>query len=91
MDRDYCPHCGAELPPRARACPECGSDEATGWSERAHEERLGVPDEEFDYEEFVREEFGGPKRARHNLKWFWWGAAVLLLLILIGSWVFHLL
>ena len=89
MERDYCPHCGAELPPRARACPECGSDEGTGWSDRASTDRLGIPDDEFNYDEFVREEFGQPKRIRCNVKWFWWAAAVLLLLILLGSWVFH--
>src|SRR5687767_13412138 len=27
-----CPHCGADVPPGARACRECGSDERTGWS-----------------------------------------------------------
>jgi hypothetical protein len=27
-----CPNCGAEVPPCARACRECGSDERTGWS-----------------------------------------------------------
>ncbi len=32
---DYfiCPHCGAEVPFGAPACPECGSDDETGWSE----------------------------------------------------------
>lgn len=32
---DYfiCPHCGAEVPSGAPACPECGSDDETGWSE----------------------------------------------------------
>jgi hypothetical protein len=27
-----CPHCEAKVPANARACPECGSDEQTGWS-----------------------------------------------------------
>ena len=27
-----CPNCGAEVPVSAKACPECGSDEKTGWS-----------------------------------------------------------
>ncbi|MBA3471301.1 MAG: hypothetical protein H0T53_16820 [Herpetosiphonaceae bacterium] len=27
-----CPHCEAKVPASARACPECGSDEQTGWS-----------------------------------------------------------
>ena len=30
-----CPHCGANVPQNARACPECGSDEDTGWSKEA--------------------------------------------------------
>ncbi len=28
-----CPNCGAEVPIKARSCPDCGSDENTGWSE----------------------------------------------------------
>jgi len=27
-----CPHCEAKVPANARACPECGSDEQTGWA-----------------------------------------------------------
>jgi membrane associated rhomboid family serine protease len=27
-----CPHCGAEVQVNAPACPECGSDDETGWS-----------------------------------------------------------
>lgn len=30
-----CPNCGEAVPPRAAACPECGSDESTGWSPAA--------------------------------------------------------
>jgi uncharacterized OB-fold protein len=30
-----CPNCGADVPIMAKACPECGSDEDTGWSEEA--------------------------------------------------------
>ena len=28
-----CPFCGAQVPQGALACPECGSDEQTGWSD----------------------------------------------------------
>jgi zinc ribbon protein len=87
MPPDYCPHCGAEVPSDARACPECGSDEQTGWSDRAHTDRLGIPDEEFDYEEFVKEEFGQMKDGRvkpHGICWFWWVIAVILLLAFLG-------
>lgn len=60
---EICPHCGAEVPPDAAACPECGSDYDTGWSEDADAQRLGLPDDKFDYDEFVKEEFGGAKQA----------------------------
>jgi hypothetical protein len=29
-----CPNCGAVIPAKSPACPECGSDEETGWSEK---------------------------------------------------------
>ena len=92
MERDLCPHCGAVLPPRARACPECGSDESTGWSDRAAGDRLGLPDEEFDYDQFVREEFGeddtgGQTPARRGWQWIWWAVAATLLAIFAASWL----
>ena len=67
---DYCPVCGAEVPSNARACPECGADEKTGWSEKARYDELGIPEESFDYEKFVDEEFGrkAPRR-RYGLLW----------------------
>jgi hypothetical protein len=74
MPPEYCPHCGAEVPPNAKACPGCGSDEQTGWSDRAHTDRLGIPDEEFDYDEFVKEEFGKDRDTpvhRRKLDWLW--------------------
>jgi hypothetical protein len=78
--------CGADVPRKARACPGCGADERTGWSERAEAQRLGLPDDEFDYDEFVREEFGEPGRARRpapprGISWFWWLVAVGLVLL----------
>jgi hypothetical protein len=79
MPPEVCPNCGAEVPPRARACPECGACEETGWSERAAADHLGLPDEEFDYDEFVREEFGPPRVKPRGVRWFWWAVACLVL------------
>ena len=80
MTPEICPHCGAEVPPNAKACPECGSDEETGWSEQARAQELGLPDDQFDYDQFVKEEFGGENhgsRVRpHGISWFWWMVAV---------------
>jgi hypothetical protein len=77
---EICPNCGAELPQRARACPECGADEATGWSENAGAEHLELPGEQFDYDDFVRREFGSGSPKPRGIKWFWWVTAVVVLI-----------
>jgi uncharacterized membrane protein YvbJ len=85
---EFCPNCGAEVPPDAKACPECGSDEQTGWSDEAEASHLNLPDQEFDYDEFVEREFGTrKKRVRPaGLHWFWWAVGVGLLLVLLFIW-----
>lgn len=77
---DTCPNCGADVPVGARACPECGADEETGWSEEARYENLGIPDDSFDYEEFVKREFDGVKNpeGRHR---FWRLTGIILLIL----------
>jgi len=83
MTPEICPHCGAPVPPKARACPECGADERTGWSDRAEAQRLGLPDDEFDYDEFVAEEFGRPAESKirpRGISWLWWAVAAGLVL-----------
>jgi hypothetical protein len=66
------------VPSRARSCPECGADENTGWSEKARYDELGIPDESFDYDKFVTEEFG-EKPSRRRIHWVWVAAALLIL------------
>ena len=71
---DVCPVCGSDVPEDAVACPGCGADETTGWSEMARDDALDLPEESFDYDTFVQEEFGGGrKRSRAEL--FWAGVA----------------
>ena len=80
---ETCPQCGAEVPRTARACPECGSDKQTGWSEAAQAQRLDLPDDGFDYDEFVREEFGEESRVRpRGVRRLWWGVAALILALI---------
>ncbi|RME95649.1 MAG: zinc ribbon domain-containing protein [Verrucomicrobia bacterium] len=83
---DICPNCGADIPPGARVCPECGSDEQTGWSEEAYASGLDLPDEEFDYDEFLAREFGGgtPKEKRAR-RWRW-----VLVLVMLGLLLYYL-
>lgn len=85
---ETCPNCGADVPRRALACPHCGADERTGWSDRANSQRtadrLGIPDDEFDYDEFVKEEFDGRRKSPVKLtgvSWLWWAVAVGLVLV----------
>ncbi len=84
---ETCPHCGAEVPRNAKSCPECGSNEKTGWSEKAHADNLGLPDEEFDYDEFVKEEFGAGNAKPRGISWLWWVVAVILIVLFL---VFYL-
>ena len=57
---DQCPVCGEAVHRNARACPECGADERSGWKPDAlTEDGLDLPAQEFNYEDFVKEEFGG--------------------------------
>ena len=87
MALDLCPNCGAELPPRAKACPECGSDEQTGWSEEARADGLGLPDESFDYNDFVKREFSQESSVPRGIHWFWWVVALVVLIAFLLFWL----
>ena len=87
MAPEICPHCGVEVPPRAKVCPACGSDEQTGWSEQAHHGNLDLPGEHFDYDDFVKREFGGARPIPRGISWFWWLVAALLAAAMIGFWI----
>lgn len=68
-----CPICGAEVPPYAHACPECGADERTGWNEeKTRYDGLDLPDAAFDDGESFEDE--GLKRdvAPKGVPIFWW-------------------
>ena len=82
---DICPVCGAEVPPAARACPECGADDTTGWNEdRAVYDGLDLPDDEFDYVEYLNKEFGDTgKPAKKRLPWLCIIGLILILIALI--------
>jgi hypothetical protein len=77
------------LPPGARACPECGSDEHTGWSETARTDGLGLPDDSFDYDDFVKREFEAKNPASRRLHWLWWLVAVLVLAAFLVGWLWR--
>lgn len=84
-----CPQCGAPVRRGALACPKCGSDNETGWSVDADKWNADIPagygdDEDFDYNEFVAEEF--PQHAnRSSAKRVWSVLVVLAVLAVVLS------
>ncbi|MBE2180544.1 MAG: hypothetical protein IAE97_08745 [Chthoniobacterales bacterium] len=81
---EVCPVCGEDVPRNASACPECGADHLSGWREDADTTGgLGLPDEEFNYEDFVEREFGGGVKPP-GIGWVWWAAAVAALLAFVA-------
>jgi len=90
MPPEICPCCGAAVPRQARACPECGADEQTGWSDEARYDGLDLPAEDFHYDDFVKREFGGVQQSPIPLgiRWYWWLVAALLVAVILGLWVF---
>lgn len=80
MTPEYCPNCGAAVPRGARACPTCGSDESTGWSDQA---AFATSDEDgFDYDRFIEREFGQEGSLPPGIHWFWWLVGVVLVMAL---------
>ncbi len=76
---EICPVCGEEVPRDALACRECGADHNSGWRTDADlEDALGESSDDFDYEEFVREEFGPSVKPR-GISMLWWITALILL------------
>jgi hypothetical protein len=88
-----CPGCGDEIRIGPKGCPKCNrpkkkkfQPEPDPWDIADSSDGIGLPDDEFDYERFVAEEFGGgPKRSRKQ--WIWWITAVVLLMAIVWLWV----
>jgi hypothetical protein len=69
------------------ACDDCGACARSGWKKDSHHhDGLDLPDEDFDYDEFIRSEFGaGSSGKRASREIFWrWVAAIVLAVMLLG-------
>jgi hypothetical protein len=78
---ETCPVCGEDILRKALACPECGADYNSGWSDETAYDALDLPGDSFDYGKFVRQEFDPSRRPR--VKTVWWITGVLLILAFI--------
>ena len=79
-----CPHCGEMIASTARACPHCGSDERTGWSQQTYLDGIDLPDDS-EYDEMVANEFGTGQDGARAVWWKSWRAAVAAALLLLAA------
>ena len=65
------------------ACRECGADHNSGWRKDADAyDAVDFPDEDFNYDEFIRAEFGSVRKPS-GVKTIWWIAAIILMIVFI--------
>lgn len=89
-----CPECGAEVPVGSKGCQACGPrkvarrmrrkkvrQQKKSWEQNSLYDGIDLPDNDFDYEDFVEREFGGKPHRKVGLAWYWWLTALILLLL----------
>ena len=81
-----CPVCGEWVSKGQAACDECGACEKSGWKKDAEtDDGLDLPDDEFDYDDFIAREFGGKQdgvSGNQRSLWFWVGLVLVIILAL---------
>jgi len=88
-----CPFCGGEVAVGSQ-CPGCTRKQRKkrqpppagpkSWEQDEVHDALDLPDEDFDYDEFVAREFGGTPHRKLGVKWYWWALGLGLLLLVLG-------
>src|SRR5436305_14735852 len=80
---EVCPVCGEDVPRDALACPQCGADHNSGWREDADTyDGVDLPAHDFNYDDFVKREFGSSLKPA-AIKPVWWITAILLIVAFI--------
>jgi hypothetical protein len=83
---DVCPVCGEDVPPKALACAGCGADHKSGWKASLYDE-LDLPNDDFDYDEFVQQEFGSSIKPT-AIKLRWWITAIVLIILFAATYLY---
>ena len=74
------------MPRGSAACDDCGACAKSGWKSDAHTyDGLDLPDEDFDYDDFIQREFGQSNGTKIGLtkEQFWRIVAAILLAVMI--------
>ena len=83
-----CPTCNHEATVGI-PCPNCAPKkkqvkaQTKSWHQDKHVEGLDLPDEDFDYNDFVKREFGRSPHHKIGIKWYWFVVAILLVLYIV--------
>ena len=73
-----CPACGEWVRRGELACDCCGACERSGWrAESDVYDGVDLPDEDFNYDDFIAKEFGEGS-AKRSMKNVWWWVGVIL-------------
>lgn len=84
-----CPFCDREVRV-GKPCPGCAKKRQAPdkrakkpWQQGSAVDGLDLPDEDFDYDDFIAREFGHAPHRKLGVKWYWWllGVAALAAMI----------
>ena len=78
-----CANCGTAIPRNAKACPECGADERTGWRETSVYDDLDLPESAWSEDE--KSETGRSTPRVNGVPWYWWCVGAVLVALLAGG------
>jgi hypothetical protein len=79
-----CPYCDREVRV-GEPCPGCAKKAVKkvlvekSWKQPSSLDGLDLPDDDFDYDDFCKREFGKSPNRQTGLKWYWWLLATALL------------
>lgn len=77
-----CPFCDCEVRV-GEPCPGClkkaKKPKKRPWEQHKAQDGLNLPDDDFNYDEFVAREFGKTPHRTLGLKWYWWLLGVVVL------------
>lgn len=78
-----CANCGTAIPRKAKACPECGADERTGWRENEDTRYDGLDLPESAYTDDSTPEAPSRRAGRDGPPWYWIAVGLILAALLI--------
>ncbi|MEO1835147.1 MAG: hypothetical protein ABGZ49_06590 [Akkermansiaceae bacterium] len=87
LDSYLCPTCGSEVKVGS-SCSGCvakrkkqvrvGPKKRKHWEQDVIYDGISIPEDEFEYEEFIEREFSNKPHRAIGIEWYWWMTAVLL-------------